>query len=64
MPSDNVVDLHHDIDDDATLWQSEEDRARLIDQELGDDDTTLVDTTLGLIKTSSAKGSFWRKAFG
>ena len=64
MPSDNVVDLHPDIDDDATLWQSEEDRARLIDQELEDDDTTLVDTTLGLIKTSPAKASFWRKAFG
>jgi hypothetical protein len=64
MPSDNVVDLHPEIDDDATQWQSEEERNRLLDQEIGDDDTTLIDTTLGLIESSLRHRSFWRWAFG
>ncbi len=63
---DTVVDLHPElnIDDDATLWQSEEDRERLLDHELDDDDTTLVDTTIGLVETAARRQPFWRLAFG
>jgi len=63
---DTVVDLHPElnIDDDATLWQSEEDRERLLNQELDDDDTTLVDTSIDLVETAARTRPFWRRAFG
>lgn len=64
MTSDTVVDLYPESDDDATQWQSEEERERLLEQDLGDDDTTLVDTTLGLVECNPRRRSFWRRAFG
>ena len=69
MSDDTVVflDPRHE-DDDATQWQSEEDRVRLLKDEatdnLGDDDTTLIDPTQRLNPASCRGIPFWRWAFG
>ncbi len=69
MSDDTVVFLDPQLeDDDATQWQSEEDRARLLKDEatdnLGDDDTTLIDPTQRLNPASCSGIPFWRWAFG
>ena len=69
MTDDTVVFLDSQPeDDDATQWQSEEDRARLLKDEatdnLGDDDTTLIDPTQRLDPASCSGVPFWRWAFG
>ncbi len=69
MSDDSVVFLDPSLeDDDATQWQSEEDRARLLQDvttgDLDDDDTTLIDPTQRLDPASCSGVPFWRWAFG
>ena len=69
MSDDSVVFLDPSLeDDDATQWQSEEDRARLLQDvttgDLDDDDTTLIDPTQRLNPASCSGVPFWRWAFG
>ncbi len=71
MSDDTVVSIdsiHGDEDDDATQWQSEEERNRLLKDinadETGDDDTTLIDPTLRLNPADCSGKPFWRWAFG
>ncbi len=58
MSLDTIINLYPETDDDATQWQNDEDRQRLIAPELDDDDTTLVDTTLGVVITGPRMHGF------
>ncbi|HFQ14173.1 MAG TPA: hypothetical protein ENK40_05190 [Gammaproteobacteria bacterium] len=63
MQDHSVVPFYPE-DDDATQWQSEEERAQLIQGQLDEDDTTLVDAAEEMAPDGAKRSSFWRWAFG
>lgn len=64
MSEDNVVILNNGDDDDSTIFQSNEDREKLLREILDEDkEDTHIDTTLNMLPLAD-KTPYWQQLFG
>lgn len=62
MSDDNVVILNNGDDEDSTIFQTTQDREKILQSILDDEDVTLTDTTIKM--HSSVKSTYWQQNFG
>jgi hypothetical protein len=63
MSEDNVVLLNNGDDDDSTIFQTTQDREKLLKEiQLEDDEDTVIDTTMNVHNSKAAP--YWQQVFG